>query len=339
MRVTIRCLIQPSLVNFNKYDLLRNIVLNTASTASPEHTSPITDDPSIETIKKHVLNRKTNVNSKKKRIITAPQWVNFNVKYNNNFDSSLPKQMAEANQFFNKAKVEFEWGAVSFDSLPSEIVREKFKERTKDSPISKNPTKKYPGKTSIPFKLINGLPEITFLGRSNAGKSTILNNLLTQLGSSKLTEEARMSSRPGFTKTLNCFNIGNKFRLIDTPGYGFGSKFDQGSLTMKYIEDRKELVRCFVLIPANQGFTSLDLQIIDYLKNIGKPFEVVFTKMDKVKDLEVLKKQIQDSGILNFPTLPKLIFTNSVTSKNCQKRYGITELRKTILQSCNMLQN
>lgn len=337
MRVTMKHLLQPSFVSFSKHDLLRNIVLNTTSTVSSRHAISITEDPSTHIIKKSLLKRNTNNNSKRKRNLTPPQWVDFNVKYNNGYDSPLPKQMTKANEFFNKARVEFEWGVVSFDSIPSEIVRDKFNERAKQNPVSSNPTKKYPGKTGIPFKLINGLPEITFLGRSNAGKSTILNNLLTQLGCSKLTEEARMSSRPGFTKTLNCFNIGNKFRLIDTPGYGFGSKFNQGSLTMKYIENRKELVRCFVLIPANQGLTSLDIQILNYLKDIGKPFEVVFTKMDKVKNFEVLKTQIEDSGIMNFPTLPKLLFTNSVISRNCPKRYGITELRHTILQSCNML--
>lgn len=339
MRITTRCLLHPNLVVFHKQDLLRSIVLNTTSTKSVEDTSSITEKLSTDAIRKSPPKRNVNNSLKRKKSLTAPQWVKLNVEYNSSYGTPLPKDMAKANEFFNRAKVEFEWGVVSFDSIPSEIVKEKFKVRDDGNQISKNSTKKFAGKTNIPFKLINGLPEITFLGRSNAGKSSILNNLLTQLGCRKLTEEARMSSRPGFTKTLNCFNIGNKFRLIDTPGYGFGSKFDQGSLTMKYIENREELVRCFVLIPANQGFTNLDLQILNYLKDIGKPFEVVFTKMDKVKDIEILKKQIKDSGIIDYPTLPKLLFTNSMTSKSCPKRYGITELRHTIMQSCNMLGN
>jgi len=277
--------------------------------------------------------------SKKRKLEIKPPWIDFNAKYNINYDSPKRAQFQKTSEFFNNAKVEFEWGVASFKSIPSEIVKTNFKEREINDHIPINSTKRFPGKTKIPFKLINGLPEITFLGRSNAGKSSILNNLVTQLGRQRLTEEARMSSRPGFTKTLNCFNIGNKFRLVDTPGYGFGSRINQGGLTMEYIENREELVRCYVLIPGDQGFTNLDMQIIHYLRDIGKPFEIIFTKMDKVKNPETLQKEIDRSGIMDFPSLPKLLFTNSSISKSCPKRYGISDLRYTILECCNLLSN
>ncbi|SMN19703.1 similar to Saccharomyces cerevisiae YDR336W Putative protein of unknown function [Maudiozyma saulgeensis] len=338
MLITGRNLLQCTSTKLSYLPNIRDIVLNSKQNIAGAKSDTIDNaiTPKTSDVVDKIISKKDLI-SKKGRNEIKPLWVNFNSKYNTKYDSPKRAQLQKTNEFFNKAKVEFEWGVGSFRSIPSEIVKANFKEKEMDGCIPSNSAKRFPGKTKIPFKLINGLPEIAFLGSSNAGKSTLLNNLTTQLGRQKLNQEARMSSKPGFTKTLNCFNIGNKFRLVDTPGYGFGSRINQGGLTMEYIENREELVRCYVLIPGDQGFTNLDIQILHYLRDIGKPFEIIFTKMDKVRDLVTLEKEIERSGIMDFPSLPRLLFTNSSISKNCTKRYGISGLRCTILQCCNLL--
>lgn len=314
---------------------IRDIVLNSSKVTTAPDNSKV-DNVKVKLTNTAPESSKHPITCKKSRpkALGPPEWVAFNQSYNKEYDPPSTRMLQKANEFFNKSKVTFEWGVPSYSSIPDEVVKSKFKdmelERAPDS------TKRFPGKTSIPFHLINGLPEITFLGRSNAGKSTILNSLVSRLGDKHLNKEARMSSKPGFTKTLNCFNIGNKFRLIDTPGYGYGSRLKQGGLTMEYIENREQLVRCYVLVSADQGFTEMDLQILNYLKDIGKPFEVVLTKMDKVRDMNKLTQQIEESGITTFPTLPRLIFTSSVVSSRCPKRYGIAELRCNVLQNCGL---
>ena len=161
--------------------------------------------------------------------------------------------------------------------------------------------KKYNGKTDgIPFNLINGLPEVAFLGRCNAGKSTLLNNITTEIARNSLNEYAYASKRPGFTKTINCFNVGNRFRIIDTPGYGTKSTQEQGIVTMDYLKNRRELRRCFLLISANQGFNEFDGQMIDLLVQNGIPFEIIFTKMDTIKHVKQMEEIIEDSNILEL---------------------------------------
>lgn len=265
-----------------------------------------------------------------------PEWVSLNESYNNKFFKQPTIQERNTiNRFFNSTEVIYEWSVNDFAMIPSEVVRNR--ERIKQIDDNYKNVKQYQGKTKIPFHLINGLPEIVFLGRSNAGKSSILNNLVTEFNRNSIIEVAKMSKRAGFTKTLNCFNIGNKFRLIDTPGYGYGSNSMQGTMAMNYLEKRRELRRCYILISANHGFTELDLRIIENLTTMGRPFEIIFTKMDKVRDLSQFKDMIVKSGIQDFPTLPRLIFANSVSSKHCPNRYGMEYLRYSIFESCGLI--
>lgn len=262
-----------------------------------------------------------------------PEWVSLNTTYNSYFKQPTIQDVNKVNQFFNSTTVTYEWSTNEFEKIPSELARA----REHENVNGRVSDKLYGGKTKIPFNLINELPEILFLGRSNAGKSSILNNLVTEFGRSSVVEAARTSKRAGFTKTLNCFNIGNKFRLIDSPGYGFRSTSNQGTVTMDYLENRKELRRCYVLVSANHGFTKLDLSVMEHLTSLGRPFEVIFTKMDKIRDLEKFKMMVKESGIQDSPTLPRLILTNSVSSPKVPKRYGIDHLRYSIFESCGLI--
>lgn len=258
----------------------------------------------------------------------------LNKKYNSGYNLPTISDLNSVNHFFNIADIKYEWSASKLIDVPGEKLKEKYGEELKLRGAEQ--TKKFPGKTYVPFELVNGLPEVAFLGKSNAGKSTLLNNLTTDLKRTSLDGFARASRWAGFTKTLNSFNVGNRFRIVDTPGYGFNSSSEQGTLTMDYLKNRRELSRCFLLISAEQGFGEFDLQVIDFLKTNAIPFEIVFTKMDKVQNLQEFEKFVEDNKDFLKSTMARLIFTNSSITKTCKRRQGIDLLRLIIFESCGL---
>ncbi len=134
------------------------------------------------------------------------------------------------------------------------------------------------GKGDLPAA---GLPEIAFSGRSNVGKSSLINRLVQR---KKL---ARTSSTPGKTQQLNYYLANEQFYLVDLPGYGFvsggvGLRSTLGKIVGRYISDRQELRAVLQLIDARHGPTKLDLQMIEWLQEAQKPFLLVFTKADKL---------------------------------------------------------
>ena len=134
------------------------------------------------------------------------------------------------------------------------------------------------GKGDLPAA---GLPEIAFSGRSNVGKSSLINRLVQR---KKL---ARTSSTPGKTQQLNYYLANEQFYLVDLPGYGFvsggvGLRSTLGKIVGRYISDRQELRAVLQLIDARHGPTELDLQMIEWLQEAQKPFLLVFTKADKL---------------------------------------------------------
>lgn len=350
MMITRKYLTTSSITSGQKLDLIKNIISTTQF--KNNNVSKVVDSQSIQnltlhkeddTVSKKGVHKRAKTENNEKLVKTEresnlkirPEWVGLNESYNNKFfKQPTIQERNRVNRFFNSTEVTYEWSVSDFAKIPSEIVRRRENNMQDDS--YSNNGKLYQGKTKIPFQLINGLPEIVFLGRSNAGKSSILNNLVTEFKRNKIIEVAKMSKRAGFTRTLNCFNIGNKFRLIDTPGYGYGSNLGQGTIIMEYLEKRRELRRCYILLSANHGVTELDLSIIENLTHLGRPFEIIFTKMDKVKDFSQFKDMIVKSGLQDLPTLPRLIFTNSISSKNCPKRYGMDYLRYSIFESCGL---
>ena len=134
------------------------------------------------------------------------------------------------------------------------------------------------GKGDLPAA---GLPEIAFAGRSNVGKSSLINRLVQR---KKL---ARTSSTPGKTQQLNYYLANEQLYLVDLPGYGFvsggvGLRSILGKIVGRYISDRQELRAVLQLIDARHGPTELDLQMIEWLQEAQKPFLLVFTKADKL---------------------------------------------------------
>jgi GTP-binding protein len=169
------------------------------------------------------------------------------------------------------------------------------------------------------------LPEIAFAGRSNVGKSSLLNALT---GRNSL---ARTSQTPGRTRQLNFFNIADVFLLVDMPGYGYAkaSKTDVAKwidMTKRYLCGRATLRRVCLLIDARRGVTPPDREWMVMFNEAAVPYRIVLTKADKVTASELTKLLADmDGEISKQPAaMPGIIVTSS------EKKTGIDELRQDI---------
>ena len=134
----------------------------------------------------------------------------------------------------------------------------------------------------------NGLPQIAFAGRSNVGKSSLMNSLL---GRKKL---ARVSSEPGKTITVNYYEVDSKLMLVDLPGYGFarrpkGDIEKWSALTQQYFENNDALKCVLQLVDIRIGLTEDDKMMLDWINNYGYEPLLVATKLDKLKKSQVEK--------------------------------------------------
>ena len=166
-----------------------------------------------------------------------------------------------------------------------------------------------------------GMPEYAFIGRSNVGKSSLINML------TRRKQLAMTSQKPGKTQLINHFIINDSWYLVDLPGYGFAkrSKTVQQKLQQmisSYILQREQLINLFVLIDIRHEQQKIDREFIDWLGESGVPFTVVFTKADKLglvkakQNAEKWMKQLEDS----WEELPPYFITSS------EKRIGREEL-------------
>ncbi|MBQ8060749.1 MAG: YihA family ribosome biogenesis GTP-binding protein [Bacteroidales bacterium] len=160
------------------------------------------------------------------------------------------------------------------------------------------------------------LPEFAFIGRSNVGKSSLINMLC---GNRKL---AKTSSTPGKTKLINHFIINDSWYLVDLPGYGFAkiSKEAREELRLMindYILGSEEMVLLFVLVDSRHDIQKIDLEFISGLGENGIPFAIIFTKGDKLGP-NALKAQIdKDKAILSehWEELPPMFVSSAETGK------------------------
>lgn len=135
------------------------------------------------------------------------------------------------------------------------------------------------------------LPEYAFIGRSNVGKSSLINMLVERKGL------AKTSGRPGKTQLINHFKINNNWFLVDLPGYGYArvSKKDKKTFQKyitEYFQKRKQLVSAFVLVDIRHDPQPIDLEFMEWLGSNEIPFAIVFTKADKLKPA-VIKQQTE----------------------------------------------
>lgn len=151
----------------------------------------------------------------------------------------------------------------------------------------------------------DGRPEISFLGRSNVGKSSLINSLLGRKGL------ARTSNTPGRTQSINFFLLNEKFYFVDLPGYGYARvskqmRADWGEMAEEYLAARDELALSIQLIDARHEPTKLDLQLFEWLEYNQKNNIVVATKADKLStnkliiSLREIKKAMPGAKILAY---------------------------------------
>ena len=154
----------------------------------------------------------------------------------------------------------------------------------------------------------DGLPEIAFLGRSNVGKSSLINSLLQRKGL------ARTSNTPGRTQSINFFLVNESFYFADLPGYGYARvsktmRADWGKMAEEYLSNRRELALSIQLIDSRHNPTELDRQLNEWLHFYRKNHLIVATKADKLssnklqKSLNEIKKILPESKILTYSSV------------------------------------
>jgi GTP-binding protein len=143
------------------------------------------------------------------------------------------------------------------------------------------------------------LPEIVFLGRSNVGKSSLLNTITGKKGLAKI------SSTPGKTQQINFFRINDVMRFVDLPGYGFAKASAQardkwGKLIMRYLDSDRPIGLVLHLIDSRHSFQELDSQVMKWMVQLEMPIQVIATKFDKLNQKQKAKQgKVLADGVLS----------------------------------------
>tara|TARA_B110000263_G_C15109137_1_gene418934 strand:- start:91 stop:714 length:624 start_codon:yes stop_codon:yes gene_type:complete len=169
------------------------------------------------------------------------------------------------------------------------------------------------------------LPECCFIGRSNVGKSSIINAI------TKSKKLAKTSKTPGRTQNINLFVIHDKINIIDLPGYGYAKvskmkREELSNLIESYLINRENLKEIFVLIDCRVGIKDSDIDILDFICENNKQFSIILTKVDKCA-VNFINKQKESliSLLKNYKTHFKTIFSSS-----SNKNIGIVDIQKEI---------
>ena len=177
------------------------------------------------------------------------------------------------------------------------------------------------------------LPEYAFIGRSNVGKSSLINALMNH------KDLAKTSGTPGKTQLINHFLINENWYLTDLPGYGYARvsktlRKDFENLIINYILNRKNLVNLFVLIDARHTPQKIDIEFIEYCGESGIPFSLVFTKADKLKPNTVFEnvEKYKQELLKTWEDLPEIYVTSA------EKKTGGEEILAFISNTNQFLQ-
>jgi len=178
----------------------------------------------------------------------------------------------------------------------------------------------------------DGRPEYAFIGRSNVGKSSLI-NMLTGIKGLALT-----SSTPGKTQLINHFLIDNAWYIVDLPGYGYAQRGKKGREKIReiidsYLDEREELTCLFVLLDCRHEPQKIDLEFIDHLGESGIPFAIIFTKTDKISASK-LNENVSDYKtklLESWEELPPFFFTSTLQKKGKEEILNyIEEVNKMI---------
>lgn len=172
-----------------------------------------------------------------------------------------------------------------------------------------------------------GNPEFAFIGRSNVGKSSLINMITNRKGL------AMTSSKPGKTTLINHFMINNQWYLVDLPGYGYARRSKEGREKLReiiedYILEREQLVNLFLLVDVRHEPQQIDIEFMEWLGENEVPFSIVFTKADKIgpvrlkSNVEAYKAKLLES----WEELPPVFVTSS------EKKQGREEILNYIGQ-------
>lgn len=204
--------------------------------------------------------------------------------------SGFSEEALEAGRLLFAKECDFKWGAQTLDQLPEA-----------------------------------DLPEVAFAGRSNVGKSSLVNALT---GRKTL---ARTSNTPGRTQQLNFFDLGGRLKLVDMPGYGYAKESKEkveawNDMVRRYLKGRVTLRRALVLIDSRHGLKPNDEEVMTMLDQAAVPYVVVLTKADKVKSQELAEvTRRTEAGLKKHPAaFPQVHVTSS------EKGLGIAELRASL---------
>lgn len=171
----------------------------------------------------------------------------------------------------------------------------------------------------------DGRPEYAFIGRSNVGKSTLINMLTGRKGL------AKTSQKPGKTQLLNYFNINDSFYIVDLPGYGYAKtpkNIREGfrKLIEGYILGSEDLTNLFILIDCRHEPQSIDIAFIEQMGEHGIPFSIVFTKSDKLSETKLRQniENYKNELLKSWEDLPPIFITSG------EKLRGADELLEYI---------
>lgn len=171
---------------------------------------------------------------------------------------------------------------------------------------------------------INNIKEIAFIGRSNVGKSSLINAITN----SKI---AIVSKTPGRTKQLNFFQIKDKLTIVDMPGYGYAKASrneveNWNNLIFNYLLSRRNLERVFLLIDSRHGLKENDEEMMNILDSRGILYQIILTKIDEIKPIELqVKVENMNDTFKKHPAL-----FNEVLFASSKENLGISQIRETI---------
>ncbi|KAL0089481.1 GTP-binding protein YsxC [Phycomyces blakesleeanus] len=244
--------------------------------------------------------------------------------------SSFPRGVNSTTHLTTKNSKSFK--LVSFPEPPELLPKDKsFGNRTFARPVQF-----IKSVSSLEQAPARDLPEVAFVGRSNVGKSTLINYLTNN------HNLVKTSSKPGHTRLLNFFNVSDKCTLVDMPGYGFRSREEWGDLIIDYLTNRKQLKRLFILVDPTAGLKDTDKQLMEMLDKQAVSYQIILTKKDRLNkeafetSKSTIERYLVDNAICCYPELLSAGKARRSKNNTDQTAEDITRVRWAVLSAAGV---